>query len=157
MTTTVTLEDLVEIESIKQVRYLYSHYYDGNRLDDLVSLFTEDAVCEFGEGFGGNWVGKAHIRERYHDFLYGSGREVHSQMHAVTNPWIRILSDEEAYGRWYQLNLNVAEGAENPLTLFGIYDDVYKKEDGEWKIHRTRIDFPWPRRQFYGLRDEVQD
>ncbi|MBH80365.1 MAG: hypothetical protein CMQ49_07655 [Gammaproteobacteria bacterium] len=157
MTTTVTLEDLVEIESIKQVRYLYSHYYDGNRLDDLVSLFTEDAVCEFGEGFGGNWVGKAHIRERYHDFLYGSGREVHSQMHAVTNPWIRILSDEEAYGRWYQLNLNVAEGAENPLTLFGIYDDVYKKEDGEWKIHRTRIDFLWPRRQFYGLRDEVQD
>ncbi len=156
MTTTVTLEDLVEIESIKQVRYLYSHYYDGNRLDDLVSLFTEDAVCEFGEGFGGNWVGKAHIRERYHDFLYGSGREVHSQMHAVTNPWIRILSDEEAYGRWYQLNLNVAEGAENPLTLFGIYDDVYKKEDGEWKIHRTRIDFLWPRRQFYGLRDEVQ-
>ncbi len=157
MTTTVTLEDLVEIESIKQVRYLYSHYYDGNRLDDLVSLFTEDAVCEFGEGFGGNWVGKAHIRERYHDFLHGSGREVHSQMHAVTNPWIRILSDEEAYGRWYQLNLNVAEGAENPLTLFGIYDDVYKKEDGEWKIHRTRIDFLWPRRQFYGLRDEVQD
>ena len=26
------------------------------------------------------------------------------------------------------------------------YDDVYKKVDGAWKIHRTRIDFLWPNR-----------
>jgi hypothetical protein len=149
----VTLDELLEIEAIKQMRYLYSHYYDGNMLDELVSLFTEDAVCEYGEAFGGDWVGKAQIRERYHDFLYGSGRAVHSQMHAVTNPWIRLKSDTDALGRWYQLNLNVAEGAENPLTLFGIYDDVYRKVDGEWKIHRTRIDFLWPQRHFYGIRD----
>ena len=150
----MNIEELLAIESIKQVRYLYSHYYDGNRLDDLVSLFTEDAVCEFGPNFGGNWVGRDEIRARYHEFLYGSGRAVHSQMHAVTNPWIRLNGSDEAMGRWYQLNLNVAEGAENPLTLFGIYDDVYRKEGDEWKIHRTRIDFLWPRREFYGLRDE---
>lgn len=149
----MTLEDLLEIESIKEVRHLYSHFYDGNRLDDLVGLFTDDAVCEFGEAFGGDWVGKDQIRAKYHEFLYDSGRAVHSQMHAVTNPWIRLTSANEANGRWYQLNLNVDEGAENPLTLFGIYDDVYQKRDGEWKIHRTRIDFLWPRREFYGLRD----
>ena len=40
----MTLDDLLDIEEIKQVRYLYSHYYDGNRLDDLVDLFTDDAV-----------------------------------------------------------------------------------------------------------------
>lgn len=149
----MTLEELLEIESIKQMRYLYSHYYDGNMLEELVSLFTEDAVCEYGEPFGGDWVGRDQIREKYREFLIGSGRAVHSQMHAVTNPWIRLKGPVEAYGRWYQLNLNVAEGAENPLTLFGIYDDVYRKVDGEWKIHRTRIDFLWPRREFYGLRD----
>ena len=149
----MTIDELLEIEAIKQVRYLYSHYYDGNLLDELVDLFADDAVCEFGEPFGGDWVGKEQIRERYHDFLYGSGRAVHSQMHAVTNPWIRLTSTTEANGRWYQLNLNVAEGAENPLTLFGIYDDVYRKIDDEWKIYRTRIDFLWPRREFYGLRD----
>ncbi len=151
----MTIEELLEIEAIKQVRYLYSHYYDGNRLDELVDLFTDDAVCEFGEPFGGDWVGKEQIRANYHRFLYDSGRAVHSQMHAVTNPWIRLRADDEAWGRWYQLNLNVAEGAENPLTLFGIYDDVYRKVDGDWKIHRTRIDFLWPRREFYGLRDEA--
>ena len=152
----MTIDELLEMEAIKQIRYLYSHYYDGNRLEDLVDLFTDDAICEFGPNFGGDWVGKEQIRERYHEFLYGSGRAAHSQMHAVTNPWIRLLDNDKALGRWYQLNLNVSEGAENPLTLFGIYDDVYKKVDGEWKIHRTRIDFLWPKREFYGLRDEPQ-
>jgi GH43 family beta-xylosidase len=149
----MTIEELLEIEAIRELRHLYSHYYDGNMLDELISLFCDDAVCEFGEPFGGDWVGKDEIRAKYHEFLYDSGRAVHSQMHAVTNPWIRLISDMEAYGRWYQLNLNVAEGAENPLTLFGIYDDVYRKVDGDWKIYRTRIDFLWPRREFYGLRD----
>ena len=149
----MTLEELLEIEEIKNTRHLYSHYYDGNMLDELVSLFTDDAICEFGPAFGGNWVGKDQIRDNYHEYLYDSGRAVHSQMHAVTNPWIRLLGPDEANGRWYQLNLNVAEGAENPLTLFGIYDDVYKKVGDQWKIHRTRIDFLWPRREFYGLRD----
>ena len=149
----MTIEELLEIEEIKQMRNLYSHYYDGNMLEELVSLFTEDAICEFGEAFGGNWVGKQQIRDNYHRYLYDSGRTVHSQMHAVTNPWIRLTGPETANGRWYQLNLNVEEGAENPLTLFGIYDDIYKKEDDVWKIHRTRIDFLWPRREFYGLRD----
>ncbi len=149
----MTVEELLEIEAIKQMRYLYSHYYDGNMLDELVDLFTDDAVCEYGPAFGGNWTGKEEIRARYHEFLIGSGRAVHSQMHAVTNPWIRLLGDDRANGRWYQLNLNVAEGAENPLTLFGIYDDVYRKVDGAWKIELTRIDFLWPRREFYGLRD----
>ena len=56
-------------------------------------------------------------------------------------------------GRWYLLDLRTAEGAENPLILFGIYDDVYKKVDGQWLIHRTRIDFLWPKRHFHGYRD----
>ena len=150
---TMTVEDLLEIESIKHMRHLYSHYYDGNKLDELVDLFTDDAVCEFGPDFGGDWVGNDQIRAKYHEFLYDSGRLEHSQMHAVTNPWIRLLGPDEAYGRWYQLNLNVEPDAPNPLTLFGIYDDIYKKVEGDWKIHRTRIDFLWPKREFYGLRD----
>ena len=58
-----------------------------------------------------------------------------------------------ANGRWYLLDLRTAEGTENPLILFGIYDDVYKKVNGQWRIHRTRIDFLWPKRHFHGYRD----
>jgi hypothetical protein len=45
----MTLEELLEIESIKQMRYLYSHYYDGNMLDELVSLFTDRRAAEDDE------------------------------------------------------------------------------------------------------------
>ena len=65
----MTIEELLDIEAIKQVRYLYSHYYDGNRLDDLISLFTDDAVCEFGANFGGDWVGKEQIRATLQQFI----------------------------------------------------------------------------------------
>jgi len=45
-------------------------------------------------------------------------------MHAVTHPWIRITGPDTANDRWYLLDLNLLKGNENPLNLFGIYDDV---------------------------------
>lgn len=133
------IEDLVEIEAIKNLRHLYSHYFDGKLLDELVGLFSEDAVCEFGPAFGGDWAERE--------------GEPYGVLHAVTNPWIRLVDAETAHGRWYLLDLNTSEGAPNPLLLFGIYDDVYKKCDGQWRIYRTRIDFLWPRRDYRGPRE----
>ena len=146
------VQRLIEIEAIKDIRNMYSHYFDGQRTDELADLFTEDAVCEFGAVFGGDWVGKAQIRSNYARFALGEGQE-HSVMHAVTNPWIRLDSDDRARGRWYLLDLRTTPGVENPLILFGIYDDLYHKVAGRWLIHRTRIDFLWPRREYHGPRE----
>ena len=146
------IEQLVELEAIKNLRHLYSHYYDGRQVDKLADLFADDAVCEFGPGYGGDWVGKAEIRANFEKFATAEG-EVHEVMHAVTNPWIRFVDDETANGRWYLMDLRTAERAENPLILFGIYDDVYKKIAGDWRIYRTRIDFLWPKRDYHGPRD----
>ncbi|MBH80131.1 MAG: hypothetical protein CMQ49_06450 [Gammaproteobacteria bacterium] len=146
------IEELVELEAIKNLRHLYCHYFDGQHVEKLAGLFTEDAICEFGPGFGGDWVGKKEIGEKFAKFSVAEG-QVHEVMHAVTNPWIRFIDDETANGRWYLMDLRTAESAENPLILFGIYDDVYKKVDGQWLIHRTRIDFLWPKREYYGPRD----
>ncbi len=146
------IQKLVEIEAIKEVRHLYSHYYDGQDVNALVDLFTDDAVCEFGPNFGGDWVGKGAIRDNFSKFAAGEGPQ-YGVMHAVTNPWIRLIDDELANGRWYLLDLRTTEGVENPLILFGIYDDVYRKQNGRWLIHRTRIDFLWPKREVYGPRE----
>jgi len=145
------IEDLIEIEAIKNLRHLYSHHFDGKRIDDLVALFSEDAVCEFGPAFGGDWVGREEIRKNFAQWAEREG-EPYGVLHAVTNPWIRLVDAETAHGRWYLLDLNTSEGAESPLLLFGIYDDVYKKVEGAWRIHRTRIDFLWPRRDYQGPR-----
>ena len=63
------------------------------------------------------------------------------------------MNADTAHGRWYLHDLFTTEGNETPLGLYGIYDDVYKKIDGEWLIYRTRIDFLWPKRQVSGFRD----
>jgi hypothetical protein len=67
-------------------------------------------------------------------------------LHAVTNHDVRLIDATTAHGRSYLLDLRTTEGVANPLILFGVYDDLYKKVAGEWKIHRTRIDFLWPKR-----------
>ena len=146
------IEELVEKEAIKELRIMYSHYFDGQQIDALVDLFTEDAVCEFGAVFGGDWVGREAIRARFLEF---SSREpyAYSMLHSVTNPLIELLDENTAHGRWYLHDLRTTEDAENPLTLYGIYDDLYKKVDGRWLFHRTRIDFLWPKRHYSGPRE----
>lgn len=148
----MTIDELLDKENIKELRIMYSHHFDGKNIDGLVDLFTEDAVCEFGPDYGGDWVGIAQIRKNFSTYAESEGLPF-AVLHAVTNPWIRLIDETTANGRWYLHDLFTAEGQDNPLGIYGIYDDVYHKVDGEWKIHRTRIDFLWPKRQFYGLRD----
>ena len=134
-TAPLTVEEMLEIEAIKRVRILYSHYFDMGDIDNLVDLFTDDAVCEFGPNYGGDWVGKERIRAGYQEFE-GEGGPFSGAMHANTNPWIELTGPDK-----------------NPLMLMGIYDDVYRKVEGEWKIVRTYIDFVWPNRDYRGPRE----
>lgn len=141
----MNLQELSDREEIRNLRVLYGHYYDGQDVNALVDLFTHDAVCEFGPDYGGDWVGKEQIRANYEKWAMGEGL-AHEVMHATTNPMIRLIDNETAHGRAYLLDLRTKEGTENPLILFGVYDDLYKKVLGQWKFHRVRIDFLWPKR-----------
>lgn len=140
------LEELLEKETIKEVRIKYSHYFDSKQVDDLVGLFTEDAVCEFGPDYGGDWTGKEQIRKNFAKYAQAEGPPF-GVLHAVTNPLITLIDKTTAHGRWYLHDLRTQEGVDNPLILYGVYDDVYRKVFGKWLIYRTRIDFLWPKRQ----------
>ncbi len=152
-TAPLTVEELLEVEAIKRVRILYSHYFDMADFDSLVDLFTDDAVCEFGPNYGGDWVGKERIRAGYEEFG-GEAGPFTGAMHANTNEWIELTGPDTARARWYLLDLSLSGPADqNPLMLMGIYDDVYRKVGGEWKIERTYIDFVWPNRDYKGPRE----
>jgi hypothetical protein len=144
------LEDFVEIEEIKKLRVLYSHYFDGGEMDKLAELFTKDAVCAFGQRFGGDWVGRDEIRDRYAR-VHRPGMPTFAFLHAVTNQWVELTGTDTAHGRCYLIDLiTVPAEGEGPLTLLGIYDDDYQKIEGRWYISRTRIDFVWPERNVLG-------
>ncbi len=140
-----TIEDLLDIHEIRNLRILYSAYFDGKEIDKLMALLTPDAVCEFGPEYGGNWIGYETIRKNFQSYL-DQEDEPWSVMHAITNHIIELTGPDTAKGRCYLIDLNLEPGNENPLYLFGVYDDLYKKVDGQWLLHRTRIDFLWPTR-----------
>lgn len=146
----MTVEEVIAREEILQLRSKYSHFYDANQLEELVDLFTEDAVCEWDEAHGGCWIGREEIRRNYSRCFKEFGDREWIVMHAVTNPWIEITSPDTAEGRWFMLDFNFCGLTQDPLGCIGVYDDLYKKVDGIWKIHRTRLDFLYPDRKITG-------
>jgi hypothetical protein len=146
----MTIEELLDIEAIRKLRANWAHYYDGKEIDKLADLFTEDAVCEFSDKYGGHWVGREAIRANYARYS-PPDKPRYGGLHAGTNHVIDILGPEDAVGRWYILDFNTREGVDDPIILFGLYEDTYRKENGQWNIRRARLNLLWPTRDAPGL------
>lgn len=141
---------LLDIEQIKNLRVLYSHYLDSADVDNLVSLFTEDAVCDFGRGI---WRGREELRRNFievHQHFDTNNKGSYPYLHAVTNHWVEITGEDSAEGRCYLLDYVTADPAKSPLLLLGVYADEYRKTEAGWRISRSRIDFVWPDRDVAG-------
>jgi len=157
----MTVDDLIAIEEIRNLRYGYAAHYDAQDIDALADVFTDDAVCDFGADYGGIWQGREVIRRNYEHWIRETG-EPFDSLHVVTNPWIRIAGPDMAWGRWYLLDLLTRQyagsalatrgGESNPLLWLAIYEDDYRREHGCWKIAYCKLSFLWPRRSYDGLR-----
>ena len=147
-----TIDDLLDIHEIENLRILYSAYFDGREIDNLMGLFSDDAVCEFGPEYGGDWEDPETIRKSFLKYMEREG-QAWSVLHAITNHNIVLTGPGTARGRCYLLDLNLAGGNPDPLYLFGVYDDLYKKVAGQWLIYRTRLDFLWPTRYIMEARE----
>ena len=159
------LEELLATEAIRKLRLQYSHYFDGKRLDDLVSIFTDDAVCEFGPDYGGDWVGKSQIRTNYAQYTEVAGPNFVS-LHAVTSHMVTFVDATTAHGRCYLLDLNTSDRCIGVVRLrvvndvsealrrgrrvlnpdeytagIGLVQDVWRRnlqDDGEADLRRQR-------------------
>lgn len=151
----MTLEELLAREEIKQLRLGYATYLDRHDFAALADLFTEDAVCEFGEQYGGDWVGRDVIRANYEREMAKVGT-FYDSMHVVTNPWIEFTGPDSAQARWYLIDLITRQqdkaeittrgGHDNPLLYLAFYEDQCRREGNRWRIARTRLHFLWPDR-----------
>lgn len=140
------LRELLEIEAIRQLRIDYSLYMDLRDMDKLIALFTDDAVCEYGPY--GSWEGKPVIFDNYKATFAGELAAPFTSMHINTNHRVDIHSATSASGQCYLTDIvtHVAPD-ENPILWFALYDEEYRKEDGQWKFARTSLQFFWPERQ----------
>jgi ketosteroid isomerase-like protein len=135
----MTPQELADTEAIRRAKHMYSWYYDSVDLEGLLTLFTDDAVCDFGPY--GTWVGIEAIREGYRVNLEREG-EPYTTLHAMANQVI-TLNGDTAHSRCFLLDLVMGAADRNPLQLVAIYDEDFRRVGDSWKISRSRIDFLW--------------
>ena len=98
--------------------------------DEIVALFSEDAVWDGGERLG-LWKGRDEIRKR---FLEPTLRFT---LHYFVKPHIEVEGDR-ARGRW-DILAPVTFGDGRPGWMAGSEDDEYVQVDGSWLHSRMKL------------------
>jgi hypothetical protein len=133
----VELHHLLDIEAIKQLKARYFRLMDLKQWDDWGMVFATDCIMEVPEADLVN-TGRAEIVSNVSGALVGARTCHHGHM-----PEIEIAGDGTARGIWAMFDY--VEWAEQDGTRIGLqgyghYREEYRREDGEWRIARTRLE-----------------
>ncbi|WP_435361838.1 nuclear transport factor 2 family protein [Haloarchaeobius sp. DFWS5] len=120
--------------ALKELKAAYCYSIDARDWDRLRSLFTSDAVLDFG-GLG-TYEGDDGLDRFVREFVEAN---LDGSAHMVHNPVLDVDGDT-ATGRWY---------VESPVTYAdgsggwrqGVYDDEYRRVDGEWRFASVQMRF----------------
>lgn len=128
------VQRLKDIDELENLAGIYGHYVDKSRHDDVADLFARNGVVEIlGRGV---YIGQDRVREYMHNLSPGNiGPRAGSMFnHMHLQPVIHVAPDgNTAYTR---SRLFVMFGIENANAQWGsgIYENVFVKEDGVWKL-----------------------
>jgi SnoaL-like domain len=134
------LQDLLDIEAIKQLKADYFYLMDTKRWEDWADLFTEDFQSD---GPAAHDAG----RDPFVRFVQRLLNGVVSAHHGIT-PVIEIVSETRARGRWAMFDdLRIPAGhrlwgTTGPTRRlgYGHYHEEYRREDDRWRISRMRLE-----------------
>ena len=127
------MNELQEIEAIKQLKYRYFRFLDTKSWGELADCFVPDASSAYDEGryaFAG--------RDAIIGFLKRAlGRASLVTMHHGHHPEITLTSATTATGIWYLEDLVIDTDRNTMLRGAAFYRDEYVREDGAWKLRAT--------------------
>jgi hypothetical protein len=132
------IQQLLDVEQIKQLKARYFRLMDQKRWDEWGEVFAADAVMDVPEA---NMVteGRAAIVQAVSGVLTGVQTVHHGHM-----PEIEITGPDTATGTWAMFDyveFPPAESGERVgLQGYGHYTEQYVREDGAWRIARTRLE-----------------
>lgn len=130
---TLTLQDLVEIEAIKQVKYRYLRGVDTRDWELLATTLTDDATSAYSSGKL-SYEGRDAIIE----FLRESMPEQDMlTSHKVHHPEITLTGPDTANALWALEDVVIILSAGLTLRGAAYYEDRMRKADGEWRIAHT--------------------
>jgi hypothetical protein len=132
------LQQLLDIEEIKQLKARYFRMLDRKDWDGFGLVFTRDAVLEVPEVdmiVHGRDAIVASVREA----LTGARTVHHGHM-----PEISLTGNDIATGTWAMFDYVEwpGPGSGEPVGLqgYGHYVEEYVREDGHWRIARSRLE-----------------
>lgn len=135
-----TLQQLSDLEEIKQLKSRYCRATDKSDADMLREVFTDDVWVEYR---GGAYTAKFEGKDAMLDFLLNAHHSEMITMHHAHLPEIVFTGADSADGIWYCEDFHIALDR-NEITMGClIYKDQYVREDGRWKIARTEYDRVW--------------
>ncbi|HMG43270.1 MAG TPA: nuclear transport factor 2 family protein [Acidimicrobiales bacterium] len=125
---------LVARESIRDLVARYNANGDTGRFDEVVELFTPDAVMDVAGS--GPKVGHDEIRSIFTTSRDGAdfGDAPVYLRHMTATHQIDLLSPSEATGRCHYLVLTAVG-----LDHWGRYVDEYRATDGRWRFSKRRV------------------
>lgn len=119
--------------AIEDVLYAYADLVDRARLDELMELFTEDAVLDYGHGRV--FTGRETMRGLFADRLLATYR---ATSHHISNVRIEVDGDRaQAACHVYAWHERADDGA-TPQVWGRYLDDLVRTENG-WRIGRRVI------------------
>lgn len=122
------LERLLDERAIERLLFDYAYYLDMNRPEEMSGLFVDDCVVSYAPNFGAEGI------EAYKKTLDGIGTFFTATSHHVSNVCIDFTSDGEAKVRAVVLAIHRYTRERPDGLLYGQYDDIVVKADGQWKF-----------------------
>ena len=127
--------EMLEIESIKQLKARYCRYLDTKDWSAWRGIFADDFVSDTAEAGGQIITGAdefvAYIRKTL-------GKPTQPTVHQVHAPEIELISATTARGVWALEDVvRLAPGVN--LKGYGHYLETYEKVDGKWCIKTSKL------------------
>jgi hypothetical protein len=151
-------QDRAEIEDL-MARYLFA--IDYNDWDSYVETFAPDGVITFASGSA---TGRPAIRDLVTKFAEGIVRFYHTEdgkpaklRHVVLQSMIRVEGDR-AWGRTLWLEMaNHGPMDTMKMGTYGIYEDEFKKQNGQWLIAKRVVLNEFIKNRASGPNNPVRD
>lgn len=129
----LSVEGLLEIEAIKQLKARYCRYLDTKDWAAWRGIFADDFLSDTAES-GGKVIAGA---DEFVSFTRKSLRN-QATVHQVHAPEIELTSATTARGVW-ALEDVVRFGSGVNLHGYGHYQETYEKIDGQWRIKSSKL------------------
>ena len=147
-----TLEDLLDIHAIHELKHRYLRCLDQKAWAELETCFTEAATASYGGG-AVELDGRAAILE----FLTSSmGSTGMLTSHRGGQPEIDLVGPAHATGTWALEDVVIHQDFGVTIHGASFYEDRYVKVDGHWRIcatgYKRTYEEIWPRASLSGLR-----